>query len=65
MGRNDGIRQDPEKLKELLSMRREKKMKLKEVGKHFGISGERVRQIEKKEAVNEGRDKAKVKSGSD
>ena len=51
--RNEGIRQDPNKLKELLFMRREEKMKLKEIGRHFGISGERVRQIDKKEREKE------------
>ena len=49
MSRNSGIRQDPEKLKRLLELRLEKKLKLKEVGRELGISGERVRQIVLKE----------------
>jgi len=49
MSRNEGIRQNPKKLEELLDMRKNKKMKLKVIGQHFGISGERVRQIVLKE----------------
>jgi DNA-directed RNA polymerase sigma subunit (sigma70/sigma32) len=47
VGRNNGVRQNPESLNKVLSMLAERKP-LREIGEAVGVSAERIRQIREK-----------------
>lgn len=56
MGRNTGVRQNPDRLDRLIALRRDGKT-LQEIGNAVGITAERVRQILAREENNNGHDR--------